>query len=139
MSNQQSNDRSRSRRESRERAVELAYEAEVRGWTVDELVESLTIAADPFVVSLLRQGEEHRTAADELIENTSDRWSISRMAVLDLVVMRLAVAELLGDTTPVGVVLSEAVELAGRYSTDESGKFVNGILSAVAAEVRGPA
>jgi N utilization substance protein B len=58
------------------------------------------------------------------------------MAVLDLVVMRLAVAELLADTTPTGVVLSEAVELAGRYSTDDSGKFVNGILAAIASEVR---
>jgi N utilization substance protein B len=132
----QPTDQTRSRRESRERAVELAYEAEVRECTVDEIVASQTIAPEPFVVSLLKQGEEHREAADALIDGKSDRWSISRMAVLDLVVMRLAVAELLADTTPTGVVLSEAVELAGRYSTDDSGKFVNGILAAIASEVR---
>jgi len=135
----QPGDPSRSRRESRERAVELAYEAEVRGWTVEELVESLTIAPEPFVVSLLRQAEVHRARADELIEAKSNRWSISRMAVLDLVVMRIAVAELLADTTPTGVVLAEAVELAGRYSTEESSRFVNGILAAIAPEIRGAA
>lgn len=139
MTDSQRGDPSRSRRESRERAVELAYEAEVRGWTVDELVESLTIAPEPFVVTLLQQAEEHRSTADELIAAKSKRWSISRMAVLDLVVMRIAIAELLADSTPTGVVLSEAVELAGRYSTDESSRFVNGILAAIAPEVRGAA
>lgn len=116
--------------------MELAYEAEVRGWTVDELVEAQTIAPDPFVVTLLRQAEEHRAEAEELIQSKSKRWSISRMPVLDVVVMRMAIAELLADDTPTGVVLSEAVELAGRYSTDESSRFVNGILAAVAGEVR---
>lgn len=135
MNSKQSNSQ-RSRRESRERAVELAYEAEVRGWSVDELIEAQTISLDPFVVTLLRQAEEFRTRADDLIEAKSNRWSISRMPVLDVVVMRIAVAELLADSTPTGVVLSEAVELAGRYSTDESSRFVNGLLAAVAAEVR---
>ena len=116
--------------------MELAYEAEVRGWSVDDLTASQTIPLDPFVVTLLTQAQEHRAAADELIEAKADRWSISRMAVLDLVVMRLAIAELLAASTPTGVVLSEAVELAGRYSTDGSGKFVNGILAAIAAETR---
>ena len=116
--------------------MELAYEAEVRGWSVDDITASQTIPLDPFVVTLLTQAQEHRAAADELIEAKADRWSISRMAVLDLVVMRLAIAELLAASTPTGVVLSEAVELAGRYSTDGSGKFVNGILAAIAAETR---
>lgn len=116
--------------------MELGYEAELRAWSVAELIESLTIAPEPFVVTLLEQSEHHRARADELIEAKSARWSISRMAVLDLVVMRMAIAELLADTTPTGVVLSEAVELAGRYSTDESSRFVNGILAAVAADIR---
>ncbi len=132
-------DSSRSRRESRERAVELAYEAAVRDWSVSEIVDSLTIAPEPFVVTLLSQSEEHRERADELIEAKAKGWSISRMAVLDLVVMRMAVAELLADTTPTGVVLSEAVELAGRYSTEESSRFVNGVLAAIASEIRSPA
>jgi N utilization substance protein B len=130
------NDAVRSRREGRERALELAYEAEVRGWSVEELVKSQTLPPDPFVIELLNQAEVHRTEADRLIEAKSTRWSISRMAVLDVVVMRLAIAELLAEETPTGVVHSEAVELAGRYSTDESSKFVNGLLAAIADEVR---
>ncbi len=136
MTAKQTNEQSRSRREGRERAVELAYEAQVRGWSVDELVAAQTIALDPFVIALLRQAEDHRTRAEELIEAKSKRWSISRMPVLDVVVMRIAIAEMLADTTPTGVVLSEAVELAGRYSTDESSRFVNGLLAAVAADIR---
>jgi N utilization substance protein B len=129
----------RSRRESRERAIELGYEAEMRAWSVDELLASLTLAPDPFSVSLLRWAETHRQQADELIDATSTRWPLARMAVLDKVIMRQAVAELLAGETPHGVVLAQAVELAGRYSTDGSGRFVNGILAAVARELDGPA
>jgi N utilization substance protein B len=126
---------SRSRRESRERAIELGYEAELRGWTTDQLLESLVVAPDPFTVTLLRAAEDWRDRADELIGAASTRWSLSRMPVLDLVVMRQAVAELLTADTPRGVVLSQAVELAGRYSTEGSGRFVNGILGTVAAQL----
>ena len=64
-------------------------------------------------------------------------WSIDRMAVVDRLVLRLAVAELLDPTgPPVAVVIDEAVELAKTYSTEESGRFVNGVLSTVAAQVR---
>lgn len=129
-------DQSRSRRESRERAVELGYEAQVRSWSVDELLQAQTIAPDNFVVELLRDAESRRAEVDALISAKSTKWTISRMPVLDVVVMRIAVAELLGTDTPTGVVLSEAVELAGRYSTDESSRFVNGVLAAIAADVR---
>lgn len=127
----------RSRRESRERAIELGYEAEIRRWSVDELLDSLTLAPDEFTVELLRLAEEHRATADELIDGASTRWSLSRMPAIDLVVMRQAVGELLAAETPPGVVLAQAVELASRYSTEGSGRFVNGILATVAAQVEG--
>ncbi|MEM9561137.1 MAG: transcription antitermination factor NusB [Actinomycetota bacterium] len=127
----------RSRRESRERAIELGYEAEIRHWSVDELLDSLTLAPDEFTVELLRLAEEHRATADELIDGASTRWSLSRMPAIDLVVMRQAVGELLAAETPPGVVLAQAVELASRYSTEGSGRFVNGILATVAAQVEG--
>ena len=136
MSGGKHNDQLRSRRESRERAVELAYEAQVRGWSVDELLAGQTIAPDQFVVELLRNAEDRRIDVDALIEAKSKKWKISRMPVLDVVVMRIAVAELLSADTPTGVVLSEAVELAGRYSTDDSSRFVNGVLAAIASDVR---
>ncbi len=125
----------RSRRESRERAVELGYEAEIRSWSIDELLTTLTVAPDDFALSLLRAAEEHRERADGLIDAASTRWSLSRMPVLDVVVMRQAVAELLTGDTPTGVVLSQAVELASRYSTEGSGRFVNGILGTIAADL----
>jgi transcription antitermination protein NusB len=126
---------SRSRRENRERAAELGYEAEVRSWSIDQLLAAQVVDPDPFTITLLRAAEEHRERADELIDAASTRWSLSRMPMLDLVVMRQAVAELLTTDTPPGVVLSQAVELASRYSTDDSGRFVNGILGTVASRL----
>ena len=78
---------------------------------------------------------------DELVSAASVDWELSRMPVVDLSVLRIAVAELIGwPETPVAVVLDEAVELAKQYSTEESGRFVNGVLSTVAAagETGGP-
>ncbi|HET9070860.1 MAG TPA: transcription antitermination protein NusB, partial [Acidimicrobiales bacterium] len=64
-------------------------------------------------------------------------WSVDRMPAVDRSLLRLATFELLGrPDTPTGVVISEAVDLAKEYSTEESGRFVNGVLAAVAAEVR---
>ena len=66
-------------------------------------------------------------------------WPLERMAVIDRLVLRLGVAELLDPAgPPVAVVIDEAVELAKEYSTEESGGFVNGILSTIAADVRTP-
>lgn len=127
--------RTSSRRESRERAIELGYEAEQRSWSIDELLASLALPVDPFVEALLRGAETHRTRLDEMIDQASDTWPVARMAVLDLVIMRQAGAELIVGETPKAVVLSQAVELAGRYSTDGSGRFINGILSTLATEL----
>lgn len=129
-------DRPGGRREARERAIELAYEAEARSQSVDELLASLALTPEPFVIELLRTGESHRERAEELVAARASGWSIERMPVIDRLVMRLAVAEMLGLDTPTGVILSEAVELAARYSTDESSRFVNGVLAAVARDIR---
>lgn len=125
-----------SRREARERAVELAYEASMREWTVEELKVSLAVEPDPFVVELLEREEQNRSRVDQLLAEKASGWTLDRMPPIDLVVMRIATAELIGADTPTGVVLSEAVELATRYSTDESGRFVNGVLAAVARDIR---
>jgi len=124
------------RREARERALELAYEANQRQITASELLATLPVAPTPFAVELLETAEANRERADELIASRATGWSIDRMPVMDRLVMRMAVAEMLALDTPTGVVLSEAVELAKRYSTDESGRFVNGVLAAIAREVR---
>lgn len=126
----------RSRREARERAVELGYQALVRGESVDELLAGLPLPPPTFTVTLLRAAEEHRDRAEALIAERASGWSIDRMPAIDLLVMRMAVAEMLALDTPTGVILSEAVDLASRYSTDESGRFVNGVLAALARQLR---
>ena len=74
---------------------------------------------------------------DELIAAKAKGWTLARMPVLDLSVMRLAVFELIErPDVPTAVVLNEAVELVKRFSTDDSGRFVNGVLAAIAHEVR---
>ena len=125
-----------SRRAARERAVELAYESEVRAITAQEVLDTQLTHVDPFVVDLLKSAEVHRDRADELITQFAKGWSLSRIATMDKVVMRLAISELIDDDVPVGVVLNEAVAMAGRYSTLESSRFVNGVLSAVATELK---
>lgn len=126
----------RSRREARERAVELAYEAQLRQVDVDGLLARLPIAPDDFTIALLRATEASQEQADELIAAQASGWTLERMPAIDLLIMRMAVAELLHLDTPTGVVLAESVDLASRYSTEESGRFVNGVLAALARSLR---
>jgi N utilization substance protein B len=126
------------RHQQRERALSLLYEAELKGESPSQVLEGLPVKPDAYVCTLLGGAESTRVKADGLITAASVGWPLDRMAVIDRLVLRLAVAELLdGDGPPLAVVIDEAVELVKTYSTDESGSFVNGILSTIAAEVRG--
>jgi transcription antitermination protein NusB len=125
------------RHQSRERALGLLYEAEMKGEPVGAVVAGLAVAPDRFAQALVEATAAAQRRADELIAGAAVGWPLDRMAVVDRLVLRMAVAELLDATgPPVAVVLDEAVELAKTYSTDESGAFVNGILSTIAASVR---
>jgi transcription antitermination protein NusB len=125
------------RHQSRERALGLLYEAEMKGEAPADVLRSLPVPADPFTADLVAATERHRAQADELVADVSVGWPLDRMAVVDRLVLRMAVAELLEPAgPPTAVVLDEAVELAKAYSTEESGAFVNGILSTIAARVR---
>ena len=78
----------------------------------------------------------HQRDLDRRIETASERWPLHRMPVVDRTILRLALYELLHESTPTAVVLNEAVELAKRYSTKKSGAFVNGVLSTLAGQIR---
>jgi N utilization substance protein B len=126
-----------SRREARERALELLYESYAKGSSVEEVLGALVVPPDPYAEALVRGVADRGEELDTLIGRFAKGWSIERMPVLDLAVLRLATFELMaGEEPPVGVVISEAVELAKRYSTDDSGRFVNGVLASIAAAVR---
>ena len=122
---------------ARERALGLLYEASLKSIAPSEVIAALTVPPDPFASALVLAVEVGRERIDALVGAASVDWELDRMPVLDLSVLRIAVAELIGwPETPVAVVLNEAVELAKEFSTEESGRFVNGVLSTVAAEVR---
>jgi N utilization substance protein B len=125
------------RREARERALSLLYEADAKGVSAADVVKDLPLEPDPFAADLVIGVCDHQRELDELIERFAIDWAIDRMPVIDRTVLRMGTYELRHrDDVPTGVILSEAVELAKRYSTEESGRFVNGVLGAVAAEVR---
>ncbi len=130
--------RARLRREARERALELSYEREQRGDDLDELLASLTLPPEPYTERLLRAVDADVDQIDATIAERLRGWTIDRLPVLDLLVLRLAVAELQVTDTPTGVVLAEAVDLASRYGTDDSSKFVNGVLAAIEREIVRP-
>ena len=126
-----------SRREQRERVLELLYEAEAKSLPVGQVLAELPLPPDDFVVDLVEGVERRVVDIDLLIARHAIDWTLERMPVVDRTLLRVATFELLDrPDVPTGAVISEAVELAKQYSTDDSGRFVNGVLAAVAAEVR---
>ena len=126
-----------SRREARERALSLLYEAEAKGETPDRVLDGLPVAPEPFAADLVSGVGEHGAEIDGLIRRFAKGWSLERMPSIDRTLLRIATYELgHRSDVPTGAVISEAVELAKRYSTDDSGKFVNGLLARIAKELR---
>jgi len=122
------------RHQGRERALSILYEAELKGESPSAVLESVPVSPDPFVRQLVTGSEARREEAEELISRTATGWPLERMAVIDRLTLRLAVCELLDPAgPPAAVVIDEAVELVKTYSTDDSGSFVNGVLSAIVA------
>ena len=126
------------RRDARERALSLLYEAAVKHQDVDRVLGDLPVPPDPYAVAVVTGVATHRDRIDELVSGAAVGWELDRMAVVDRTVMRMATWELLErPDVPTAVVIDEAVELAKRFSTDQSGSFVNGVLATVARQVRG--
>lgn len=125
------------RRESRERALALLYEAEQKGLEpLASVIDTLPVTPEPFAAELVVGVSDHLDEIDELIGRFSVGWTVIRMPAIDRALLRLATFELGHTDVPVGACISEAVELAKRYSTDESHTFINGLLSRLATELR---
>jgi N utilization substance protein B len=126
------------RHQARERALTLLYEAELKGTTPAEVLDELPVAPDAYTIMLVRSVEDRGPEIDAMVDAAAIGWDIERMAVVDRNVLRVAVAELLQrPEVPTAVILNEAVELASAYSTDDSGRFVNGVLATLADNIRG--
>lgn len=125
------------RRESRERALALLYEAEQKGLeSLGAVIDDLPLPPEPFAGQLVMGVSDHLGELDELIGRFSVGWTVQRMPAIDRALLRLGAYELAYTDVPVGACISEAVELAKRYSTDDSHTFVNGLLSRLATELR---
>lgn len=130
------------RSKARKRAIDMLYGADLRGSSINEAVrEAATRAltetgrdaswnyAREIVLGIAEHGDE----IDELIETYSQGWTLARMPVVDRAIIRIGIWELLfNDAVPDKVAIAEAVGMASQLSTEDSGKFVNGLLARIA-------
>jgi N utilization substance protein B len=126
------------RSQSRERALELLYEADRKERSVDIVVTDQAAPIDEYTQVLLDAVKTFTARSEELIDKNSTSWPIDRLAVLDRLILVLALSELqMDEHPPKAVVMNEAVELAKTFCSDESPSFVNGVLSACVKELEG--
>jgi transcription antitermination protein NusB len=129
------------RTKARKRAVDVLYEADVRGddrlSVLRDRIETANPPVPEHTVFLVEGVAEHAGRIDELIDTHARNWSLDRLPDVDRAILRMATFELLwADDVPDVVVIDEAVELAKALSTDDSPGYVNGVLGAIlAAEV----
>lgn len=124
-------------REARERALALLYEAEAKDESGTDVVAGLPVSPEPYAAEIVAGVTEDQAAIDDLLRRFAKGWDLERMPAIDRGILRMSVWELVHTDLPLGVVISEAVELAKRYSTDDSHRFINGMLSRISEEVRG--
>ena len=124
------------RSKARKRAVEILYEADLRGLDPGGTLADRVALADPpvnhYTVELVEGVRANQQRIDEVLGRYAEGWALDRMPDVDRAVLRLAVYELLYRTdVPDAVAIDEAVELAKSLSTDESPRFVNGVLGRI--------
>jgi N utilization substance protein B len=125
------------RSDARERALYLLYEAYSKGIAPSDALVLQVLEPDELTTLLVVGVCDHVEAIDAAIAARAKGWALDRMPVLDLNILRLGSFELAyRPEVPIAVAIDEAVELAKRFSTDDSGKFVNGVLSALVADLR---
>ncbi len=126
------------RSKARKRAVDVLYEADVRGderlAVLRDRIETANPPVPEHTVRLVEGVAEHAACIDALIDAHASNWSLDRLPDVDRAILRMAVFELLwADDVPDAVVIDEAVELAKALSTDDSPAYVNGVLGAILA------
>lgn len=131
------------RRRAREAAFRTAYQAEATGdsyaaaWEARQAEEGLGEAQRELVDDVVSALERRGAELDGWIRDAAEHWPLERMSATDRAVLRAAVAELVARPgTPARVVLDEAIEISRRFGSEESSRFVNGILDRIAHAVR---
>ncbi|MGH3977549.1 MAG: transcription antitermination factor NusB [Pseudonocardiaceae bacterium] len=129
------------RSKARKRAVDILFESDLRevdplDVLADRIGEPEVPPVNDYTVELVQGVVAHRERIDELITEHAEGWTLPRMPVVDRAVLRLGLFELLwADEVPDAVAIDEAVELAKTLSTDDSPRFVNGVLGACLASL----
>ncbi|CAN5860221.1 hypothetical protein BH23ACT12_BH23ACT12_08010 [soil metagenome] len=125
------------RRGSRKLALDVLYEQEMRSLPTAEILQRYSDNPGfTFAAELVKGVVAHASELDELISSHAKDWKIDRMPVIDRNLLRMALFEMLYlDDVPAPVAINEAVELAKIYSTEDSSRFVNGLLGSVSAEL----
>ena len=138
------NDGKNTRREARELALRMLFQLDIGKQPVEEVMEAALAQSKleggnrEFAESLVRGALSHQAAIDARVGALATDWAMDRQAAVDRNILRLSAYELIyRPDSPVAAVVNEAVELAKKYSTAESGRFVNGVLGALAREPRG--
>lgn len=130
-----------SRRKARELALQLLFQTDLIRSDPKEILETFwkvnatSSKNRTYAEFLFLKAFENQAQIDELIGRHAQHWRMERMAVVDRNVLRMAVGELLYGETPQIVVIDQAIEIARKFSTDESTQFVNGILDAIKDEI----
>ena len=136
-----------SRRRSRQRALQILFLWDNRRQPVADALAAyfdslyseesrIRPQRDPFLERLVQGAVENMSEIDRRISQHAEHWRIERMPAVDRNILRLAVYEMMGFDTPPAVVIDEALELARRFSNEESVQFVNGVLDAVHRELK---
>ena len=132
-----------SRRRSRQRALQVLFLWDARRQPVDDALDAYydTLFSeeqpgrDPFVSELVQGTIQHLAEVDERISRHAEHWRMERMPAVDRNILRLSVFEMTHLGTPAAVAIDEALELARKFSNEESVQFVNGVLDAVHREL----
>jgi N utilization substance protein B len=128
---------SRGRRAARRTAIDILYQADVTGAAPTDVIRQWGEAGRtirPYTDEVVEGVESSLAAIDAALEEHSEDWPVHRMAVVDRTILRVACWEL-SSGVPVAVAVDEAVEAANELSTDDSGRFINGLLGRIAREM----
>jgi N utilization substance protein B len=133
------------RSRSRQRALQILFSWDARKQPVDDAIDAFfsTLYSeeqperpehDAFAAELVRGAVRNTTEIDARIAKHAEHWRLERMPAVDRNILRLAVFEMSGEKTPAAVVIDEAIELARKFSSEESAQFVNAVLDAIHRE-----
>ena len=133
------------RRKAREYALQMLFQWDITHDAIEQIVATFfqnqpeeTAATVDFARNLVTGTIEHVEEIDRLIQRHAEHWRLDRMAIVDRNLLRLATQEFLYDSgTPKTVIINEAIEIARRFSTQESPQFINGILDSIKKELEG--